>query len=84
MEENMELRKLLWLNHGHSQLYGDDGEMQCHECGLDFKRDPVARIAKMLEKCKVVITGKVTYPNDIEQHPADCQCTACWKRRAYL
>jgi predicted transglutaminase-like cysteine proteinase len=115
MEENMELRKLLWLNHGHSQLYGDDGEMQCHECGLDFKRDPVARIAEVFEKEKwetikkladehwkevqrleeqvktlmnqsekYVITGKVTYPNDIGQHPADCQCTACWKRRAYL
>jgi hypothetical protein len=84
VEENIELRKLLWLNHGHFQLYRDDGEMQCHECGLDFKRDPVERIVEVFEKCKVVITGKVIYPNDIGQHPADCQCTACWKRRAYL
>jgi hypothetical protein len=32
----------------------------------------------------VVVKGKITYPDDIGQHPADCQCTACWKRRAYL
>lgn len=37
----MILRKLLWLNHGHDNLYGDDGEMQCAECCLDFKRDSV-------------------------------------------
>ena len=34
------LRKLVWLRHGCSfvSLYGDDGEMQCHTCRLDFKR----------------------------------------------
>lgn len=35
-----ELRRLLWLRHGcplHA-LYGDDGEMQCSACVLDFKR----------------------------------------------
>jgi len=40
MNENMLLRKLLWLRHGcppHG-LYGDDGEMQCSACGIDFKR----------------------------------------------
>ncbi len=40
MTENQILRKLLWLRHGCSAhaLYGDDGEMQCHTCGIDFKR----------------------------------------------
>ena len=38
------LRYWLWLKHGHTGIYGDDGEMQCSECGLDFKRDPVERI----------------------------------------
>lgn len=35
------LRKLLWLRHGcsFSVLYGDDGEMQCNKCGIDFLRD---------------------------------------------
>lgn len=36
----MILRRLLWLNHGceFSALYGDDGEMSCNACGIDFKR----------------------------------------------
>ncbi len=35
------LRRLLWLNHGciFASLYGDDGEMQCNKCLIDFKRD---------------------------------------------
>lgn len=38
--ENEKLRRLLWLRHGCSisDLYGDDGEMQCSKCGIDFKR----------------------------------------------
>ena len=38
--ENKEFRRLLWLKHGcdSNNLYGDDGELQCHECGVDFKR----------------------------------------------
>lgn len=38
--ENLQLRKLLWLNHGCSitALYGDDSEMQCGACAVDFKR----------------------------------------------
>lgn len=44
-KENLKLRELLWLSHGHDGLYGDDGEMQCWRCGgLDFKREPVGRI----------------------------------------
>ena len=27
-DENIILRRLLWLNHGHTGQYGDDGEMQ--------------------------------------------------------
>lgn len=38
--EEQLLRKLLWLRHGCPviQLYGDDGEMQCGTCGIDFVR----------------------------------------------
>lgn len=32
-------RRLLWLRHGCEGLYGDDGEMQCGMCRMDFKRD---------------------------------------------
>jgi len=31
-------RRMLWLRHGCIGLYGDDGEMQCGACLLDFKR----------------------------------------------
>ena len=41
LAENDKLRELLWLRHGCGGLYGDDGEMQCGRCILDFKRDPV-------------------------------------------
>ena len=44
----LELRQLLWWNHGHDQLYGDDGEMQCGQClkyGCgDYKRAPLAKL----------------------------------------
>lgn len=41
-----ELRQMLWLNHGCeiNALYGDDGEMQCTKCMVDFKRDSLALI----------------------------------------
>lgn len=44
--ENRILRRLLWLSHGcpFPALYGDDGEMQCHKCCLDFKRDSAQKI----------------------------------------
>jgi hypothetical protein len=51
-EENNEWRRLLWLGHGCpiESLYGDDGEMQCNNCGcfMDFKRDPIEKIIRHL------------------------------------
>ncbi len=46
-----QLRKLLWWHHdGHSRyLYGDDGEMQCNKCMIDFKRDSVKRIIEVFD-----------------------------------
>lgn len=43
------LRGLLWLHHGCQGLYGDDGEMQCAACMIDFKRDSVAEIERKLK-----------------------------------
>lgn len=40
------LRELLWLRHGCAGLYGDDGEMQCGVCLIDFRRDSVESIVK--------------------------------------
>ena len=47
--ENEILRSLLWLRHGceSSAKYGDDGEMQCHGCGIDFKRMPASYISEV-------------------------------------
>lgn len=48
--ENKKLRKLLYLTHliHFKYLYGDDGEMQCAKCMLDFKRDPIEKIERQL------------------------------------
>jgi hypothetical protein len=44
------VREGWWLNHGHpiSDLYGDDGEMQCGACRLDFLRMTLAELAAHL------------------------------------
>jgi hypothetical protein len=42
------LLRLLWLRHGHQGLYGDDGEMQCGVCVLDFKRASLDWIEQVL------------------------------------
>ena len=46
VEAEVMLRELLWIRHGCElfTLYGDDGEMQCHKCGIDFKRDTPEQI----------------------------------------
>ena len=48
VEANKDLRQLLWLKHGCNitSLYGDDGEMQCNKCLIDFKRDTPESIKK--------------------------------------
>lgn len=48
------LRRLLWLNHGHTGMYGDDGEMQCPQCFkeygfFDWKRTPAHEIVERIE-----------------------------------
>ena len=43
------LRRLLWLRHDaehFAALYGDDGEMQCSACGIDFKRRTAEEISE--------------------------------------
>src|SRR5262245_27768620 len=53
-ETEMALRVYLWLGHGHSGQYGDDGEMQCGACAsvgnrpcvIDYKRAPLADVIR--------------------------------------
>jgi hypothetical protein len=51
-KENKQLRQLIWLTHGCpiASLYGDDGEMQCGRCLIDFKRATVGEIRGGLSK----------------------------------
>jgi len=47
-EQEHEIRNLMWLNHGHVMIYGDDGEMQCGQCAKfgcwDYKNAPLAEV----------------------------------------
>ncbi len=53
-ESDMRLRRLLWEHHasGHG-LYGDDGEMQCNTCLLDFKRDSIEQIESVFLQARL-------------------------------
>lgn len=46
------LREYLWMSHGHTGMYGDDGEMQCAECCKygcsDYKRKPLNKIIETI------------------------------------
>ena len=50
-DEDYLLRYWLWRCHNPSHLlYGDDGELQCSTCGLDFKRDSAEVIDSRLQQ----------------------------------
>lgn len=57
-----EYRKLLWLGHGHTMMYGDDGEMQCQECipwGFwDYRREPLEKIEAAVWQIKLANLAK--------------------------
>lgn len=50
MGQELELRRMMWLGHGHCGIYGDDGEMQCSECARfgcwDYLRSPLEDVRK--------------------------------------
>lgn len=50
--EELILRRLLWIRHGcnPAALYGDDGELQCHECMIDFLRMPARDIEAVFDE----------------------------------
>lgn len=49
-DNELGFRKLLWLRHGcnYEYLYGDDGEMQCTRCKIDFRRSSASDIEQRL------------------------------------
>ncbi len=50
------LREEWWLNHGCAQhaQYGDDGERQCGECLVDFKRLPLDELSTHVGQRRIV------------------------------
>ena len=50
INDEMEIRRALWSQHGHFGIYGDDDEMQCGECkpARDFKREPVIELVRAI------------------------------------
>lgn len=47
------LRRLLFLNHSSCDgrsIYGDDGEMHCHACDIDFVRDSAKDIERVISE----------------------------------
>jgi hypothetical protein len=53
IKDELKLRELLWIRHDSSHfsaLYGDDGEMQCGACLIDFKRDAPEVIEAQLQR----------------------------------
>ena len=66
MDENLELRKMLWLRHGCNIaiLYGDDGEMQCPQHIIDFKRDSPELIESKLQARPCFETKPTSSPSN--------------------
>jgi hypothetical protein len=48
IEERLELRRLLFGTHSCPGKYGDDGELQCNTCRIDFLRDEWGAISAQL------------------------------------
>jgi hypothetical protein len=57
-EAEQALRNEWWLSHGHDGLYGDDGEMQCSQCGADYKRDPLDVLRQKVTLSKIERLGR--------------------------
>lgn len=76
-EENRELRKMLWLNHGcdFASLYGDDGQMQC-ACGVDFTNDSVPVILAKWQRRRARVMDSAPAPASHEEHGRRIGC-AC-------
>ena len=66
-QDAVRLRELLWLYHGcpSPALYGDDGEMQCGACVIDFRRNTVETIrARWEAKARAALTAARGEPPD--------------------
>jgi len=85
MSNELKLRELLWLRHGceGATLYGDDGNMQCPKCGIDFLYDSVASIESHLTQraadvCHNSRNGQHKWEKALQSYE---KCSLCGIRR---
>ncbi len=64
--EEQSIRHFLWNNHGCKLMarYGDDGEMSCGMCALDFKRMDLGELMLQLRRAKTT-------------HKIEIECLIC-------
>ena len=48
------LRLEWWLNHGHTRLSGDNGEMWCEVCLADYKQQPLEELEPLVCAARAV------------------------------
>lgn len=79
VSDEQTLRKLLWLRHGCSRfdLYGDDGEMQCVACKIDFKRESVEALQEKLFRPHCVFFTKDKQPAPDCTADGHYECREC-------
>lgn len=63
------LREYLWLSHGHTRVYGDDGEMQCGDClpVYDYKRAPLADVVRTAIASRAKVNQEALAEADVEK-----------------
>ncbi len=57
------LRREYWFHHGCGDiagLYGDDGEMQCGNCRIDFRRTPIGTLMGQVTAARVAAAARAT------------------------
>lgn len=70
-EIEFKYRKSLWLGHGHTHLYGDDGELQCTQCppdAWDYRRLPLEVIERAAWNARVIEFEKMSTLNNTPKH----------------
>lgn len=52
------------FNHGCpiGAIYGDDGELQCNRCGIDFKRTDLEELSQLVTFARAVAAGAKVVP----------------------
>lgn len=63
-----ELRSEWWVNHGcpTGALHGDDREMACNRCGIDFKRTPIALLAEVVSERRMQRSKELAAKTEVQ------------------